>query len=87
MPEQNEGLWRSRTSRQPSFHSLVVVSAKGQVLNDVIVARDGVEALDFLFATGPYSGRDISNLPQLMLLDLKLPKVDGLEVLRKRYGL
>lgn len=56
---------------------------KGQVLNDVIVARDGAEALDYLFATGPYAERDVSNLPQLMLLDLKLPKVDGHEVLRR----
>lgn len=56
---------------------------KGQILNDVIVARDGVEALDYLFATGPHTGRDLTNIPQLMLLDLKLPKVDGLEVLRR----
>ncbi|MBP3956721.1 response regulator [Gemmata sp. G18] len=55
---------------------------KGQVLNEVVVARDGVEALDYLFATGPHTGRDVA-LPQLMLLDLKLPKVDGLEVLRR----
>ena len=56
---------------------------KGQVMNEVVVARDGVEALDYLFATGPHSGREVSKLPQLMLLDLKLPKVDGLEVLRR----
>ncbi len=56
---------------------------KNNILNEVVVARDGVEALDFLFATGTYAGRDISIMPQVILLDLKLPKVDGLEVLRR----
>jgi two-component system response regulator len=56
---------------------------KNNVLNKVVVARDGVEALDFLFATGRYAGRDESLMPQLVLLDLKLPKVDGLEVLKR----
>ena len=56
---------------------------KNNILNEVVVAHDGVEALDFLFATGSYTGRDISIMPQLILLDLKLPKVDGLEVLRR----
>lgn len=49
----------------------------------VVVARDGVEALDYLFATGPHADRDPGSTPQLVLLDLKLPKVDGLEVLRR----
>ncbi|MDE2089473.1 MAG: response regulator [Gammaproteobacteria bacterium] len=57
--------------------------AKNNIKNEVVVARDGAEALDYLFATGAYAGRDTSVLPQVTLLDLKLPKVDGLEVLRR----
>ena len=53
------------------------------VLNKDVVARDGVEALDYLFGTGRYSGRDTAVMPQLILLDLKLPKIDGLEVLKR----
>lgn len=51
--------------------------------NELVVAEDGAEALDYLFATGQYAGRDIRDLPAVVLLDLKLPKIDGLEVLRK----
>lgn len=51
--------------------------------NELVVARDGQEALDYLFATGKYAGRDVCNQPQVLLLDLKLPKVDGLEVLQR----
>jgi two-component system response regulator len=56
---------------------------RANVKNDVVVARDGVEALEYLFGTGAYAGRDPRVLPQVVLLDLKLPKVDGLEVLRQ----
>jgi CheY-like chemotaxis protein len=56
---------------------------KNNISNQVVVARDGVEALDFIFSTGLYIDRDPGDIPQVILLDLKLPKVDGLEVLRR----
>ena len=51
--------------------------------NNLIHVQDGQAALDFLFGTGPYPGRNVSQLPKVVLLDLKLPKVDGIEVLRR----
>ena len=56
---------------------------KNKIANKIEVVRDGAEALDFLFATGTHANRDPRELPQVILLDLKLPKVDGLEVLRR----
>jgi len=56
---------------------------KNHMTNDVVVAKDGIEALDYLFATGQYTGRDPANVPALILLDLKLPKLGGLEVLKR----
>jgi len=53
------------------------------ISNEIIVAHDGVEALDYLFGTGTYAGRDLSAKPTVILLDLKLPRIDGLEVLRR----
>jgi len=56
---------------------------KNKIANEIVVAHDGIEALEYLFAEGNFSNRDIEELPQLILLDLKLPKLDGLEVLRR----
>ena len=56
---------------------------KNNIGNQVFVVRDGAEALDFLFCTGTYADRDPRQMPEMILLDLKLPKVDGLEVLRR----
>ncbi|SFH29735.1 Response regulator receiver domain-containing protein [Desulfotomaculum arcticum] len=56
---------------------------KNNLINEIIVAQNGAEALDYLFGTGAYTDRDINTTPTLVLLDLKLPKIDGLEVLRR----
>jgi two-component system, response regulator len=56
------------------------------ISNKVVVARDGVEALDYLHGTGIYEGRNIKDLPVVILLDLKLPRIDGLEVLKRIRG-
>jgi two-component system response regulator len=57
--------------------------AKSHVANELVVAEDGQDALDYLLGGGAYAGRDVTQLPTLVLLDLKLPRVDGLEVLRR----
>jgi two-component system response regulator len=59
---------------------------KNHILNEIVVARDGVEALDYLFGTGAHAGRDTTVMPAIILLDLKLPRLDGLEVLRRMRG-
>jgi two-component system response regulator len=59
---------------------------KNNIRNSIVIARDGVEALEYLFGAGAHAGRDTSVQPQLILLDLKLPRADGLEVLRQMRG-
>lgn len=57
--------------------------ARDKIANEVVVARDGAEALDYLFGVGSHEGRDPTNTPAVVLLDLKLPKVNGLDVLQR----
>ncbi|MDD5300125.1 MAG: response regulator [Gallionella sp.] len=59
---------------------------KNNLANKLVWVKDGAEALDFIFATGSYSGRNVENGPKVILLDLRLPKVDGMEVLRRIKG-
>jgi two-component system response regulator len=72
----------SRDDADMTLHAL----QSSQISNPVVVARNGVEALDYLFSTGPHAGRDPGLAPAVTLLDLKLPKIDGLEVLRRVRG-
>lgn len=68
----------------PDDEALTVRALRtNNIVNEVVVARDGLEALDYLFGRNAYAGRDVNELPQVVLLDLKLPKIDGLEVLRR----
>jgi two-component system, response regulator len=70
----------------PDDEALTLRAVRKHMPHGIVVARDGAEALDFLFGTGNFSGRDLSVSPLLVLLDLKLPKVNGLEVLRRIRG-
>ncbi|HEY3821331.1 MAG TPA: response regulator [Polyangiaceae bacterium] len=56
---------------------------KNNIVNDIVVARDGAEALDYLFGTGAHAGRDLSSMPNVILLDLNLPRIGGLDVLKR----
>jgi two-component system response regulator len=68
----------------PSDEKLTIRAfSKSNIANEVVVAHDGVEALDYLFGTGQHAGRDPGDLPAIVLLDLSLPRIDGLEVLRR----
>jgi two-component system, response regulator len=68
----------------PSDEKLTVRAfKKSGIANEIFVVRDGAEALDYVFGTGPYAGRDTTQLPSIILLDLKLPRIEGLEVLRR----
>ena len=64
---------------------LLIIRAlnKNNIKNEIVIAHDGVEALDYLFGSGEYAERDLNLMPELILLDLKLPKIDGLEVLKR----
>jgi len=59
---------------------------KANMANHIEIARDGVEALDFIFCEGAHAARKIENIPKLIMLDLKLPKIDGMEVLKRIKG-
>ena len=68
----------------PNDEELTIMAfEKNNISNTIVVAHDGVEALDYVFGTGVYAGRNVYEYPQVIILDLKLPKVNGLEILKK----
>lgn len=81
---QNGGIEIILVEDNPDDAALTIRTLKKQNLtNNLIHLQDGAEALDFIFATGNYSNRDIKDIPKVILLDLKMPKIDGIEVLQK----
>jgi CheY-like chemotaxis protein len=82
MPNQNKIILLVEDNRDDEELTLRAIK-KNNIANEVVVARDGAEALDYLLGTGAYAGRDTSVLPSVVLLDLHLPKVAGLEVLQR----
>ena len=68
----------------PEDEQLIIsIHQQNDIMGEVVIAKDGAEALDYLFGSGAYSDRDTSDMPQVVLLDLKLPQIDGFEVLRR----
>lgn len=71
----------------PDHQELTLMTlAENNVRNEIIVANDGIEAIDYLFGTGKYAGRDADDVPALILLDLKMPRANGIDVLRRVRG-
>ena len=82
MPNENKVILLVEDNRDDEELTLRAIK-KNNIGNEIVVARDGAEALDYLLGTGAHAGRDTSVLPSVVLLDLHLPKVNGLEVLQR----
>jgi two-component system response regulator len=84
MTNQNDDVHILLVEDNPTDAELAMLALKERNLaNKLVWVKDGAEALDFIFATGAYASRNVENYPSVILLDLRLPKVDGLEVLRR----
>ena len=88
LPEEEESIMENKVillaEDNPDDVQLTLRALKkNNILNDVVVAPDGVEALEYLFGAGKYAGRDTNVKPQVILLDIKMPRMDGLEVLNR----